>query len=208
MSTPKLVTNPPQGSGLVPSLVDRHWEDLSRGKPGELIAVVALLQPVGTSQRRTKDGVHRTVTYEAVRLEPMRDTHDADNITWEVTRAYERRTSGGGAQTELPLHNSPAEQLSGLLVALDEWRENEGITVEDLDERWTSYFGGSEHAASSTVRAGSLLQLTEFARYVGAVSDPVVGKDDDGLDDPADDGFDDEPAADSSVPAPAFSRQS
>lgn len=168
MSSPKLVTNPPQGSGLIPSLVDRHWEDLSRGKPGELLAAVCLLQPVGTSQRRTKDGVHRTVTYELVRLEPVRDAGEADDVTWQVTKAYERRTSGG-SQGELPLHDSLGEQRERLLGYLEEWRVEEELSVVELDERWVSYFGGPENAASSTAKAGSLLQLTEFTRYCGAL---------------------------------------
>lgn len=199
MTTAKFVVNPPEGSGLVPSLVDRHYQELVRGKPGELVAARVLLQPVGQHSRRTKDGWRTGVTYEVVRLEPARDSHEADNITWEISRDYETRTSVGGQQT-LPMANSPSEQREKHLEALWEWASEKDIPRADLDERWTSYFGGSEHAASSTVQAGSLLQLLEFARYVGAVEDPKAGSDDDsdGFGEDAEDDAaqdDDEPAA-------------
>jgi hypothetical protein len=204
MASPKLVRNPPEGSGLVPSIVDRHYAELTRGEPGELLVARVMLQPVGTKLARTKNGTKTEVVYEVVRCEPVRDRHEADNVTWEITRAYEHRTSVGQQQT-LPLVNSPEEQRESLIEALREWAGEQDISRADLDAQWVTYYGGREHAASETVQAGSLLQLMEFARYVGAVSDPVLGKDDDGLDDSADDGFDDEPVADSSVPAPAFS---
>lgn len=209
MASPKLVRNPPEGSGLVPSLVDRHYASLTRGEPGELIVARVLLQPVGTKLARTKAGTKTEVVYEVVRCEPVRDAHEADNVTWEITRSYEQRTSIG-AQTQLPLVNSPAEQRESLIESLREWAGEQDIGRGELDERWTTYYGGREHAASETVQAGSLLQLMEFARYVGAVKDPVTGKDDDDADA---DGFgagddepqrdDDEPVA-AAVPAPGF----
>jgi len=175
----KLVQNPPQGSGLVPMLVDEHYEELVRGRPGKLIAAQVLLQAVGTSQRRTKDGIHRTVTYEVVRLEPVRDTHDADNVAWEITRSYELRTTPHGTQTELPLANSPAEKRESLIEALFEWASENDVSQADLDLRWVDYFGGREHASSETVRTGALIQLMEFARFLEAVKDPFAGKDPD-----------------------------
>jgi hypothetical protein len=203
LTAAKLVTNPPEACGLVPSIIDRHYQDLVRGKPGELLAARCLLQPVGQKSRRTKDGWKTEVVYELVRLEPARDSHEADNIAWEISRDYENRTSGS-SQEALPLVNSPAEQRESLLEALREWASEQDISRDDLDERWLSYYGGAEHAASATVQAGSLLQLMEFARYVGAVQDPKPGDDDQD-----DDGFgeDDEPAEhdDGSIPVPAFS---
>lgn len=204
MTSPKLVTNPPEGSGLVPSLVQRHYNDLVRGKPGELVAARCLLQPVGQKSRRTKDGWKTEVVYELVRLEPCRDTHEADNVAWEISRDYEARTSGSDQQT-LPLVNSPAEQREKLLEALWEWASEQDIARGDLDERWLSYYGGGEHAASATVQAGSLLQLMEFARYVGAVEDPKASDDDepDGLDslDDEDDTDPDDQGAEPTAPS-------
>lgn len=170
MSTPKLVTNPPQGSGLIPSLVDQHWEDLVRGKTGELVPVVALLQPVRQGSHRTKDGIHRTVTYEVVRLEPVHDQHDADQVAWQVTHAYEQRTGRSNGQQQT-LFAGPAEQRDGLIRDLFEWASEEGVQEAELNERWLQYFGGAEHAASATPRAGSLVQLMEFGRYCGAIVD-------------------------------------
>lgn len=211
MTAAKLVTNPPEGCGLVSQIVERHYQDLVRGKPGELIAAQVMLQPVGQKSRRTKDGWKTEVVYEIVRLEPARDSHEADTIAWEITRAYENRTSGS-AQQALPLSNSPAEQRDSLIEALFEWASEQDVTQGDLDARWVDYFGGRDHAASETVRSGALIQLMEFARYVGAVEDPKPGDEETG-EDADDDGFgqgddepeqdDDEPAA--AVPAPAFS---
>lgn len=175
MTTPKLVANPPQGSGLVSSLVDEHYEDLVRGKPGPLIAARVLLQPVGTSQRRTKEGVHKTVTYEVVRLEPVRDPHAADNVAWEISHDYELRTSGGG--TQLSLLNSPAEQRESLIEAIREWASDNDRPMADVDAQFLDHFGGPEHQAAATVQAGSLIHLMEFARYVGAVEDPKPAAD-------------------------------
>jgi hypothetical protein len=203
MTAAKFVTNPPEACGLVPSIVDRHYQDLIRGKPGELLAAEVLLQPVGQKSRRTKDGWKTEVTYEVVRLEPARDAHTADNIAWNISRAYEQRTSGS-EQELLPL-NSPSEQRDSLIEALFEWASTSDLSQTDLDARWVDYFGGREHASSETVRAGALIQLMEFARYVGAVEDPRQGH---GPDD--DDGFgagepDDDDHDERSVPQPAFS---
>lgn len=184
MTAPKLVTNPPEGSGLVPSLVDGHYEDLVRGRPGEHIVVAAVLQPVGVSQRRTKDGIHRTVTYETVRIEPIREQHDADQITWLLTRAHDLRHSG--SQMTLPVTNSPGEQRALLLDALREWASNEDVTQDQLNERFVAHFGGAEYAAASEVDKGSLAQLLEFAGTVGAIEDPYADGSD-GSDDPEDD---------------------
>lgn len=183
MTVAKLTPTPPQGSGLVPMLVDEHYEDLVRGRPGRLVAARVLLQPTGTSQRVTSDGVHRTVTYTVVRLEPVREKNEADNVAWEISHSYETRTSAGGKQ--MSLLNSPAEQRESLIEACFEWASENDVSQEELDARFTDHFGGREHANAETVRAGGLVQLMEFARYIGAVKDPVVGKEDE---DPDDDG--------------------
>ena len=171
MTTPKLVPNPPQGSGLISSIVDKHWQHLTQqGVAGDLIAAAVLLQPVGTSQRRTKDGVHRTVTYEVVRLEPILDAGDADTLTWQITRAYEART-GRGEQTELPLDGID-ERRAELLEALQDWAKENEVDAEGLSEKWTSHFGGPEHTNTTDPAKGSYLQLLQFTRAMGVVKDP------------------------------------
>lgn len=212
MSTPKLVSAPPQGSGLVPSLVDRHYRDLVQGKPGEHIVAVVVLQPVGQSSRRTKDGIHTAVTYEPVRLEVVHDAHDADQATWLMTRAHDQRHSGS-EQVPLPFDN-PTELRESTLAAIKEWAGEEGLSDSEVNARWVDYFGGPEHASSATVDHGALVQLREFAYSVKAIADDkeadaalekaraAAGDADDDLDvdpnagqDPADDeGDDDEPA--------------
>lgn len=207
MASPKLVRNPPEGSGLVPSIVDRHYGDLVQGRPGELIAARVLLQPVGAKLARTKNGTVSEVVYEMVRCEPVRDAHEADKVTWEISRDYETRTSITG-QDQLPL-NSPGEQREQLIDVIREWASENDTSWAELDERWTDYYGGREHASSETVQAGSLLQLMEFSRVIGAVADPKPAEDDD---EAAEDDFDpegeldEEPVDDEPVvPAPAFS---
>lgn len=171
MTSPKLVTNPPQGSGLIGQLVDAHYEDLARGRSPEQIPAACILKPVGHSSRTTKDGVHRTVTYEVVRLEPMRDTYDADQVTWLVTRAHDLRH--GGDQLTLPV-NSPSEMRASIEAALADWASREDVTQDQLNERFVDYFGGPEHAATDDVSKGSLAQLQEFAGHVGAIDDPYA----------------------------------
>jgi hypothetical protein len=194
MAAPKLVRNPPDGSGLVPSIVDRHYADLTRGKPGELIAARVLLQPVGTKLTKTKAGTKTEVVYEMVRCEPVRDSHEADKVAWEIGRDYELRTSTG-AQEQLPM-SSPGEQREQLLDSIRDWASENDTSWADLDARWTDYYGGRQHAASETVQAGSLLQLMEFARVIGAVQDPKPGEDDDDLDAAADEDDSDDPDGD------------
>jgi hypothetical protein len=186
VTTARLVQNPPDGCGLLPQLVEQHYQDLVRGKPGELIAAEVLLQPVGHSGRRLKTGSKNSVLYEIVRLEPARDRHEADNIAWNISRSYEARTSTSNGQQTLPLANSPAEQRESLIEACFEWASENDVSQEDLDARFTDHFGGREHGHAETVRAGGLVQLMEFARYIGAVKDPIVGKDDDEDGDPDD----------------------
>lgn len=208
MTEAKLVTSPGEGSGLTHTVNEKVYADLVAGRPPGTIAVVGLMVPVGYGERQTAKGYKRHVQYDFLRLEPVRDSHDADDVAWRVTRAYEQRTSRHGAQAELPLGNSPSEQRNGLLEVIREYASENQLTEGDLDEKWLSYFGGPEHAASATVAAGSLLQLMEFGRFVGAVEDPVPGKDE--PDDEDDDGFgegDDEPDVDDdapAVPAPGF----
>ncbi len=203
MTTAKLVSSPPQGSGLVPSVVDGDYEDLVRGRPGRLIAARILMQAVGTSQRRTKEGVHRTVTYELVRLEPVRDKHEADNVTWEISHEYEGRTSRG-SHSQPSLFNSPAEQRESLVEAIREWASDNDRPMAEVDAQFLDHFGGPEHQAAATIQAGSLIHLMEFARFVGAVEDPKPGDDQEPAVDPdteADPDDDDEDLATDEDPA-------
>lgn len=213
MTTAKLVTAPPQGSGLIGQLVDKHYTDLVTGKPGEHLVATCVLQPVGTSSRRTKDGIHTAVTYEVVRLEVMHDSHDADQVTWLTTRAHDQRHAGT-EQTALPF-DSPSELRESTLAAIKEWAAEQDLDAASVDDRWLSYFGGSEHAAAAVVEHGSLVQLREFAFHVGALADDrdVEKALADAHADPLDEDLDPDEAADSPdedddepvVPAPGFS---
>lgn len=195
MTTPKLATNPPQGSGLVGQLVDAHYEALARGWETEQFAAACILKPVGHSSRTTKDGVHRAVTYEVVRLEPMRDAHDADQVTWLVTRAHDLRHEG--SQMTLPVTNSPSEQRANLLVAIEEWATANDVDQETLNARWLDHFGGIEHASAAEIEKGSLANVLEFAGAVGAIEDPYAnGK-------PSDPPFSDMDAPDGDDPTDA-----
>jgi hypothetical protein len=178
MTEAKFTRNAPQGCGLVSSITDRDFRNVTSGQPTELIAARVLLQAVGHGGGKTKDGARHHVVYEIVRLEPATDQHDADDLTWEISHAYEART-GRGDQTTLPLVNSPGEQRESLIEAIKEWAGDNDVAMKDLDERWVLLFGGRGYHASETVQAGGLLQLMEFAREIGAVDNPKASKDDD-----------------------------
>lgn len=184
MTDAKFTRNAPSGCGLTSSITDRDFRAVTTGEPARLIPARCLLQAVGHGGGKTKDGAKHHVVYEIVRLEPASDAHDADNLTWEIAHSYEARTYRGG-QTELPLANSPTERKSSLLEAIADWQKKQELSTKELDEKWLLLFGGKENAASETVENGSLLNLEEFARYVGAVEDPVASKDDDDEDDAA-----------------------
>lgn len=166
MTAAKLQTNPPEGSGLNHSLLDRIYTDLVMGKRIDAIPVVGLLVPVGHGERKTAKGTHRRVEFDFLRLEPVKDQSDAEQVAWQITRAYDLRHGPSSGQTELPLANSPEEKRSALREQLAEWASDNNVTEDELDQRFVEMLGGQEYAAAERVADASLVHLVEFVGYV------------------------------------------
>lgn len=198
MTDARLVSKAPEGSGLTNGLLDDLYEKRMKGMPLDAIPVVGLLKVAGSGEHDTAKGASRHVKLEFLRLEPVKDPHDAEQVAWQITRADDARHRPTG-QGELPLSNSPEERRQSLREELAEWASNNGVTEDELDARFVDMLGGAEHAAAERVADASLVHLVEFVGYVTQdskqqtlVPGPAFN---DGSPDPADDDLvDDEPA--------------
>jgi hypothetical protein len=165
MTDARLVSKTPEGSGLTHGLLDDYYEKRRKGIPIDAIPVVGLLKVSGSGDNDTSKGTSRHVKLEFIRLEPVKDPGDAEQIAWQITRADDIRHRPTG-QTELPLSNSPAERRLSLLEDLSEWASDNGVTEDELDVKFVDMLGGPEHAAAEKVQDASLVHLLEFVGYV------------------------------------------
>lgn len=165
MTDARIVSRAPDGSGLTHSLLDDLYEKRHKGMPLDAIPVVGLLKVAGSGEQDTAKGGKRHVKLEFLRLEPVRDPHDAEQIAWQITRADDSRHAPTG-QGELPLSNSPAEKRRSILEEVHEWGQEHDHTEEQLDDNWLAYFGGPDYAAAEHYRDGSLVQLLEWSGYL------------------------------------------
>lgn len=172
MTSARIKSAPADGHGLTSSVCDDIWLARQRGENTDDIVAVVVLRPVGTAERDTAQGTHRSVQFEAIRLEPLNG--DADRLRMVAEDAYQART-GNRART-LPLNfgdRPDEEQRLQLIEAIDAWSEQTGTSGADIDERWRSHFGvgqGASEGVAGTYEKGSPVQLLEFATAIGAVA--------------------------------------
>lgn len=196
MTTAKLVVSPAEGHGLTDRITDPTYHALVTGQKTETIVAVVVLEAVGTGQRKTKQGTHRHVQYEAVRLEPVGDANQANELRYLVQALYEQRTSTGEQKT-LPLAlGGDREKQLALIERIEDWSASEGLTGGELDARWREEFGIGpdqdwslgDHGIPGDYRKAGYPFLLEFAGKVGAVSTgDKAAADDADLDDEDDD---------------------
>ncbi|MCW2545394.1 MAG: hypothetical protein JWM40_2946 [Frankiales bacterium] len=170
MTDARIVSSPPEGSGFTHGLLDELYDKRQTGKHIDFIPVMGLLKVSGHGEQDTAKGTRRHVKVEFVRLEPVRDAGDAENVTWQITREYENRTTPGSAQTELPLSNSPDEKKRSLREELAEWASDNGKSDDELDAMFVDMLGGPGHAVATCVANASLVHLIEFVGWVTADS--------------------------------------
>jgi hypothetical protein len=199
MTTAKLVQAPAEGHGVTDTITDALYQALVGGKPTRPIIGLVLLEPIGTSQRKTAQGLHRSVTFEAVKLEPVHDSNQAGELMWLLQALYEQRTSTG-EQRALPL-GIPGieveEKRQESMERIEAWSAEQEMTGGDLDTAWREHFGigpdqdfsNGDTGVPGDYRKAGLQQLLEF-RFAH-VDEPVTA-DGEG-DDLA--GEDDEPKA-------------
>jgi hypothetical protein len=132
----KLSTNLPQGHGIQDT--DAMYQALVDGKPVRPFLALVLLEPVATAQRKTAKGLHREVTCEGIRVEPVTDSNQAGELMWLLQKLYEQRTSTG-AQRTLPLGGiggDVEERRQEQMERMEAWAASEQLTGGELETRW------------------------------------------------------------------------
>lgn len=190
MTTAKLVQAPAEGHGVTDTITDALYQALVGGKPTRPIIGLVLLEPIGTSQRKTAQGLHRSVTFEAVKLEPVHDSGQAGELMWLLQALYEQRTSTG-EQRALPL-GIPGieveEKRQESMERIEAWSTEQEMTGGDLDTAWREHFGigpdqdfsYGDHGVPGDYRKAGLQQLLEF-RFAH-VEEPHADGEIDGVD--------------------------
>lgn len=180
MTVARLLGAPSEGHGLVSKHTDKHYRQLTEGQEPQKIVAVVVFEAVGTSQRKTARGLHRTVVYEAVRLEPVTDAHQATELQYLAQNLYEQRTSNAEPRY-LPLgfsDMSTEEKRRRTIETIEDWAEEAGHTGGELEAMWRDHFGiaeGSEYSygdqgVPGDYRKSSLNYLLEFGYAVEALS--------------------------------------
>jgi len=189
MTEAKLVTSPAQGHGLTSRITDTHFAAAAAGKPVPHIVGLCILKQVGFGESDTASGKHRTVKYEAIKLEPLLDAEQAANARLMIQAAYEARTSSGD-QGVLPLSfpgQMDEENRKALMERIETWAEANDITGAELEERWRSYWSigaGEEYSfgdrgVPAEYRKSPAAWLGEFAFECGAIKESHDDEEDD-----------------------------
>lgn len=176
MTDARILSVPPDGHGFTSKMLDGIYNALTSGRDlGGQYAVVAIVTPSTTSQRRTAKGFKRTVGLEVIRLEPLHDDDSIEQVRHMLAKAYERRT--GGRQLSLEYAGAAEiEQRRELFTALDEWcaEQEPAKTPDELGEDWREYIGPSDGNRPIAMVQAPTAYLREFALYIGAIIDEKV----------------------------------
>lgn len=189
MTQAKLVTSPAQGHGITDKHTNALYQALVDGKPTKPIIALVILEPVATAQRKTAQGLHRTVTFEAARLEPVLDANQAGELMYLTQALYEQRTSTG-AHRPLPL-GIPGleieEKRQAVMERLEEWAAEAGMTGGEFEAAWREHFGigdldysAGDHGVPGDYRKAGVQQLLEFGFAHDALDTPEDEEDDEG----------------------------
>lgn len=177
MTVARLKPAPADGHGLTSTVVDAVYNDLTAGKDPGTIVALTVLKPVEHGEKLTAAGTVRWVRFEAAKVEPVTDGHDAEQVRWQIQQAWDARHSG----TMLPLDfdgRSNDEQRRFLCSVLDEWAAEEGLTPSEVGERYRAQFGidGDEVSPDGSFphpdwQKAAPHHLREFALSTGALAD-------------------------------------
>lgn len=169
MTDGRIVSTLPDGSGITSGMLAALLAKRKRGEPTGRITAIVQFDVVGQGDRTVKAGIKEFLNLGIVRIEPIRDPADADDLAWQMTRAYERRTSPNPSQGELPLQARTKEEMcKEIREELAEWASENGVDEDELDRRFVDMLGGPEHAASERVADASFLHLKEFSDWIMA----------------------------------------
>jgi hypothetical protein len=190
MTTPTHTSSIPAG-GITTQHVDGDYADYNAGRTLQQRVLISVVQAGGIASNNTKKGRTKAVKYEDLHLVEVTDPHEASRLRHLITQLQADR--GLRAKQPALFDLTDAEQRESLIDMIFQHASEKAIERKALDKQFVDYFGGKENATSETVQAcQSVLQLKEFAYYIGAIAETP---DDDG--DPTDDGAEPEPATDS-----------
>lgn len=172
----KLLTAIAEGHGLS-QITDSIWSAKVAGKPAGDVLALVILKPTTIGQSDTKQGTHRSVSFEAARLEPVLDSNQSSELRWLLQKLYEQRTSTGEQQT---LHlgiGTEEERRAEVMERLEDWAETEGRTGAELEQLWREHFGigpdsewsFGDSGVPGDYRKASFAHLLSFGYEVGAM---------------------------------------
>lgn len=194
MTTAKLLTAIGEGHGLTQKITDPIWNAKAAGKPAGDIVVIAILKPTTIGQSDTKNGLHRSVSFEAQRLEPVGDTNQANELRWLLQALYEDRTSTGEQRT-LPISlGSDEERRKAVMERIEDWADEQGKTGGELEQAWREQFGigpdqdwsYGDSGVPGDYRKASLAHLLSFGYESGALKTEALLPSDEREDDESD----------------------
>lgn len=195
MTQAKLAASPADGHGLTDRITGPLYTAYSKGEPIEYIPALVLLKVTGNGGHDTANGRVNHIKLEAVRLEPILEPGDRDEMLWKLQNLYEVRTSNG-TQTSLPIGLEGEERRRYQIEKIDAWADANSLTEGDVSEKWRAAFGiGDDPDANyfgipGDWRTASYSYLLQFSIEQGIEkAEPDTELDDDDLgtadDDPA-----------------------
>lgn len=173
MTQAKLAPSPSDGHGLTDRITGPHYSAYSKGESIEYIPALVLLKVAGHGGHDTANGRVNTVKYEAVRLEPILEPSDHDDMLWKIQALYEARTSTG-SQRPLPIGLAGEERRLALIERIEEWATHEDLSGGELEQMWRDHFGIGEdpeanlYGIPGQYEKASVAHLLQFAIETGA----------------------------------------
>lgn len=175
MTTPTLKPALPSGS-IQTQRVDQDFTDYLAGRTVTQRIVLSVVQVSAVHASTQERGRSNKATYETVHAIEVTDPHEIDQLRHRLAQL---RADRGLMAHQPALFDAPeSEQCEQLLDLIKDWASEQDIPITELDQQFVTYFGGPEHASAETVQAcRSVVQLKEFALYIGAISDePAKGE--------------------------------
>lgn len=161
----KLAGTPGGGHGLTADILEAIYGELVKGKQVGLVPALVLLQPAKLGLGVKKKA--RSVTFEVVRLEPVTDLEQADEIRQQIADAYRSRN-----EPEPTFDDLGEEDARRYLGYLEEWRKENKLTTKQLGEQWREQFppGNGASIPGDPKKAGPQA-LLEFCLAKGVITD-------------------------------------
>ena len=180
MTTPQLKASVPPG-GLQTQDVDKDYSDRVAGRPLKRRVAYVELVAVKTSEGDTDKGRKQRVIYEVVRLIPVQDANEQDNVRHRIAEIERARGIHAEQFVLFPDDGEdPKVERARLLGYIDEWaaEQEPPLDREAVTERWVSWHGGFYNAQ---LDKAEVPHLREWCLTVGVLAEDgtqaVAGED-------------------------------